>query len=182
MPAAQCALAPYLPSSHRTVGSSILLMSTTRCLTPAVLASIACSLGTDVQTTVHTYHCIPLTYTQYKLYIIYTPYSPKFYRRTIFVDWRFQKFRGNNFRGPRIPLASVRYSKILRSLIFEVRCRPRKTRKLRTSKIRRYMVYVVRTERFRLNMHCSNAFKHKHYPRIPHSRGGVSRTYIFANC
>ena len=34
----------------------------------------------------------------------------------------FSKFRGNNFHGPRIPLASVRYSKISRSLIFEVRC------------------------------------------------------------
>ena len=31
------------------------------------------------------------------------PYSAKFSRRTIFADWRFQKFHGNNFRGPRIP-------------------------------------------------------------------------------
>ena len=29
----------------------------------------------------------------------------------MFMDWRFQTFRGNNFRGTRIPLASIRYSK-----------------------------------------------------------------------
>ena len=34
----------YLSSSQETVGSSILLISITRCLTPAVLANIACSL------------------------------------------------------------------------------------------------------------------------------------------
>lgn len=34
----------YLTSSQLTVGSSILLTRTTRCLTPAVLANMACSL------------------------------------------------------------------------------------------------------------------------------------------
>ena len=34
----------YLSSAHTTVGSSILLMSTTRCFTPAVFANMACSL------------------------------------------------------------------------------------------------------------------------------------------
>ena len=38
---------------------------------------------------------------------------------------------------------SVRYSKISRSLIFEVRCQPRKTRNLWASKIRRYTVCSV---------------------------------------
>ena len=34
----------YLSTSQLTVGSSILFTNTTRCLTPAVLASMACSL------------------------------------------------------------------------------------------------------------------------------------------
>ena len=35
-------------------------------------------------------------------YFMCIPYSAKFSRRTIFVNCRFQKFRGNNFRGPKI--------------------------------------------------------------------------------
>ena len=37
---------------------------------------------------------------QYRILYI----APKFRgRRTIFADWRFQKFHGNHFRGPKIP-------------------------------------------------------------------------------
>ena len=49
------------------------------------------------------------------------PHTVRSSRRTLYPDCRFQKFRGNNFRGPRIPLPSIRYHKISRSLIFEVR-------------------------------------------------------------
>ena len=70
------------------------------------------------------------------------PGNATFSRRTSFVDWRFQKFRGNNFRGPRIPStsAAIRYSKISRSLIFEVRFQPRK---FSASKIWRYTACTV---------------------------------------
>ena len=35
------------------------------------------------------------------------PESAEFSRRTIFADWHFRKICGNNFRGPRILLASI---------------------------------------------------------------------------
>ena len=39
-------------------------------------------------------------------------------------------FSGNNIRVPKIPLASIRYSKISQSLIFEVRCQTAKNAKM----------------------------------------------------
>ena len=71
---------------------------------------------------------------------IISAYSAKFSRRTIFADWRFQKFRGKFSRTKDSVSESIRYSKISRSLIFEARCQPRKTRKLCASKIWRYTV------------------------------------------
>ena len=62
--------------------------------------------------------------------IIVIPYSAKFSRRTIFTDWRFQKFRRKKFPGPRVPLAPIRSSKISRSLIFEVQCQSTKNVKI----------------------------------------------------
>ena len=75
--------------------------------------------------------CVPVMVVFKESYIDTCTYSAKFSRRTIFADCRFQKFSGNNFHGPRIPLASCQYcSKISRSLIFQVRCQSAKNAKI----------------------------------------------------
>ena len=86
---------------------------------------------TNTHTHTHTYtqaHIQTHTHT-------HIPYSAKFLRHTIFPDWRFQKCN-----GPRILLSSMWYSKISRSLIFEVQCLSTKNAIIMASKIWRYTV------------------------------------------
>ena len=51
---------------------------------------------------------VDIFYREGWIYIFAIPYNAKFSRPTMFADWRSQKFRGNNFRGPRISIASIR--------------------------------------------------------------------------
>ena len=120
--------------------------------------ALSCSNTITITITVHQFIISISLVPIYRIAPIFSP------------DWRFKKFRGNSFRGPRIPLASIRCSRISRSLIFEVRCQSVKNakimrlknyapQKLCTSKIMRLKNYAPQklcaSKIMRLkNLHC----------------------------